>query len=72
MGLQANVEILDSKVVVEYQTVEEAVQNIESRTSSFNDDERQKLRDYLKPFFTKSQPFLHEGRSRWALIWWRT
>ncbi len=74
MGIHANVEILCSRVTVQFSSIYEAMDDLQWRTDPFSPGEKASLRDFLEgrlvqqgdpPFFT------HEGRSKWALIWWR-
>jgi hypothetical protein len=74
MGVNANVEILYSKVVVQFSSVEDAIKHVEWRTNSFTPDEWKKLQAFLEKKFAEqkdSSVFTHEGKSVWALIWWR-
>lgn len=74
MGIRANVEILYSKVRVQYSSVEEAADDLEWRNDSFTPAEKIKLREFLESKFAEqkdSPVFTHEGKSEWALIWWR-
>ncbi len=74
MGIQANVEILCSKVRVQFSSIEEAVDDLQWRTDPFSTDEKTKLREFLERKFSEqkgSPVFTHEGKSKWALIWWR-
>ena len=74
MGIQANVEILCSKVTVRFVNVEEALEVLQRRNDPFNDAEIAKLKEFLEMKFAGlkgSSVFTHEGKSKWALIWWR-
>ena len=74
MGINANVEILYSKVKIQFQSVEESMDNLQWRTDPFTPDEKVKLREFLEMKFDEqkdSPVFTHEGKSQWALIWWR-
>jgi SAM-dependent methyltransferase len=74
MGIPANVEILHSKVKVQFPSVEEAIDDLQWRTDPFTPEEKVKLREFLERKFAeqKDSPVLtHEGKSQWALIWWR-
>jgi len=74
MGIPANVEILNSKVKVQFTSVEEAIEDLQWRTDPFGPDELERLREFLENKFAQqgdSAVFTHEGRSKWALIWWR-
>jgi SAM-dependent methyltransferase len=74
MGVHANVEVLFSKVKVQFPSVEEAMQDLQWRTDPFTTEEKKKLRAFLVDKFAgqKDSPvFTHEGKSQWALIWWR-
>lgn len=74
MGIMANVEILYSKVKVQFPGIEEAVKDLQWRTDTFTTDEKKKLTEFLEKRLTRqndSDVFTHEGHSVWALIWWR-
>ncbi len=74
MGVHANVEILYSKVRVQFPSVGEAMEDLQWRTDPFTSDEKIKLREFLeKKFKEQKDPsvLVHEGKSQWALIWWR-
>ncbi len=72
MGVNANVEILYSKVKVQFPSIDEAIQDLQWRTDPFTPAEKTKVRSFLeKTFAGQSSPFTHEGKSQWALISWR-
>ena len=74
MGIMANVEILYSKVKVQFPSIEETIKDLQWRTAPFTPSEIIKLKEFLKKKFAEqknSQVFTHEGYSIWALIWWR-
>jgi SAM-dependent methyltransferase len=74
MGIMANVEILHSKVKVQFPSIEETIKDLQWRTDPFTADEKKKLTEFLEKKFSgqkNSAVFTHEGRSVWALIWWR-
>jgi SAM-dependent methyltransferase len=74
MGIHANVEILYSKVKMEFSSVKDAIDDLQWRTDPFTPDEKVKLEEYLERIFAeqKAEPiFTHVGKSQWALIWWR-
>jgi SAM-dependent methyltransferase len=74
MGIWANVEILYSKVKVQFSSIEEAMDDLQWRTDPFTPDEKIRLRKFLEKKFAEkkeSSVFTHEGQSVWALIWWR-
>jgi len=74
MGINANAEILYSKVKVQFPSVDEAMDDIQWRTDPFTPNERAKLREFLERKFAEQEDapvFTHEGKSQWALIWWR-
>ena len=74
MGIMANVDILHSKVKVQFPSIEETIKDLQWRTDPFTVDEKKKLTEFLERKFAgqKNSPvFTHEGRSVWALIWWR-
>lgn len=75
MGIHANVDILHSKVRVEFPSIDEAMDDMQWRTDPFSPDEKARLRQFLERKLAEqggSAPLTHEGKSRWALIWWRT
>lgn len=74
MGIQANLEILNSKIKVKFSSVAEAMDDLQWRTTQFTDAEKEKMKKYLAGKFAeqKDSPlFRHEGYSKWALIWWK-
>jgi SAM-dependent methyltransferase len=74
MGVQANVEILCSKIKVQFSSIEEAINDLQWRTEPFTPEELTLLKGFLEKKFSElkdSQVFTHEGYSRWALVWWR-
>jgi len=73
MGIPANVEVLRSRVRVQFSSVEEAIEDLQWRTDPFTPEERLKLTEFLEGKFAEagSPVFTHEGRSEWALIWWQ-
>lgn len=74
MGVSANVEILYSRVKVQFSGIRDAISDLQWRTDPFTRGEKTKLRRFLEEKFAeqKNAPvFTHEGWSQWALIWWR-
>ncbi|MDD5338269.1 MAG: methyltransferase domain-containing protein [Dehalococcoidales bacterium] len=74
MGVTANVELLYSKVVVQFKDFEDAVKHVAWRTDPFTPKELEKFEAFFNERFAdqKTSPVLtHEGKSVWALIWWR-
>jgi predicted TPR repeat methyltransferase len=74
MGVNANVEILFSKVKVQFPGIDEAVADLQWRTDTFTPEEKAKVQQYLKQNLVwdkATSSFTHEGKSQWALIWWR-
>lgn len=74
MGVNANIEVLFSKVKVQFPSIEEAMDDLQWRTDPFTPEEKAKLRHFLEEQFAgqpDAPPFTHEGKSQWALIWWR-
>jgi predicted TPR repeat methyltransferase len=72
MGIQANVEILYSRVRMQFASIAEAINDLQWRTDPFTAEEEKKLTEYLKNKFAEqcdSAVFTHEGKSQWALIW---
>jgi SAM-dependent methyltransferase len=74
MGIPANVEILRSRVKLQFSSIEDAMESIQWRTDPFTPAEKTKLAEFLEKKFAeqKNTGFTHEGYSQWALIWWRT
>ena len=74
MGIMANVNILRSKVKVQFPNIEETIKDLQWRTAPFTPTEKEKVQEFLEKKFTRqkdSTNFIHEGYSVWALIWWR-
>lgn len=74
MGILGNIEILNSKVKVQFPDIETAIEDLQWRTEPFNQDELKLLREFLEKKIVKqkgSSVITHEGYSKWALIWWR-
>jgi hypothetical protein len=48
--------------------------DLQWRTDKFTPAEKRKLQAFLEARFAEqpgAPPFSHEGKSQWALIWWR-
>jgi SAM-dependent methyltransferase len=74
MGVNANVEVLFSKVKVQFHSIDEAVADLQWRTDTFTPDEKIKVQHSLVQNLAwdkATSSFIHEGKSQWALIWWR-
>jgi SAM-dependent methyltransferase len=74
MGIIANVEILCSRVKVQFRNIESAIEDLQWRTEPFTQDEIRKLKEFLKKMIVNkddSSIITHEGISKWALIWWK-
>ena len=74
MGIQANIEILNSKIRVKFSSIEEAMDDLQWRTLPFTDTEKEKMRKFLEEKYAgkNDSPLIrHEGFSKWALIWWK-
>jgi SAM-dependent methyltransferase len=74
MGILANVEILCSRVNVQFPSIEAAIEDLQWRTEPFSPQELIKLKAFLKKKIAenKNSPLIaHEGNSKWALIWWK-
>ncbi|MBN1191974.1 MAG: class I SAM-dependent methyltransferase [Dehalococcoidales bacterium] len=75
MGIIANVEILYSRIKVQFSGIQDAIDRLQWRTEPFTTDEKSRLVKFLEKKFDEqkgSTVFIHEGFSRWALIWWKT
>jgi SAM-dependent methyltransferase len=74
MGIIANIEIICSRVKVQFHSIESAIEDLQWRTEPFTPDEMLKLKEFLKKIIVKredSSIIAHEGISKWALIWWK-
>jgi len=74
MGIAANVEILQSKVKVQFSSIKETIDSVQWRTDPFTPEELSRLTRFLENKFASqkgSGVFTHEGYSKWALIWWK-
>jgi len=73
MGIRANLEILESKITMRYDSIDEGMEDVQWRTDPFTDDEKIKLRKFLEDTFAGQQdrPLTYNGYSLWALIWWK-
>ncbi|MBR6023690.1 MAG: class I SAM-dependent methyltransferase [Methanobrevibacter sp.] len=75
MGIYANVERLDIKAYREYDTIEEAMDNGKFRLDLLNDEEKDKLREYLEKILTKDPKtgklYNKKDKADWILIWWK-
>jgi hypothetical protein len=71
LGIQANIEILCSRVTTRYSGVDEAIESLQRRNDPFNEFELVKLKAYFNQHLAESSIFTFEGKSKWALIWWR-
>jgi len=73
MGIIANIEMLRSRVKVQYPGIEEAIEDLQWRTAPFTPEEKTRLVSFLETKFSrqKGRVFTDEGYSKWMLIWWR-
>ena len=75
MGIYANVERLDIKAYREYDTIEEAMDNGKFRLDLLNDEEKDKLKEYLEKILTKNPEtgklYNKKDKADWILIWWK-
>jgi precorrin-6B methylase 2 len=74
MGILANIEILRSRVKVQFSNIETAIEDLRWRTEPFTPEELVKLKSFLNSKFVEkngSKEIIHEGYSKWALIWWK-
>ena len=73
MGIYANVERLDIKAYREYNSIEEAMDNGKFRLDLLDDDEKDKLREYLEKILTKDSEsgklYNKKDKADWILIW---
>jgi len=74
MGVLANIEIIRSKVVVEFPDIQAAIDDLQWRTETFSSAELIKIGEYLGNMTIHrngTSKISHKGYSKWALIWWR-
>jgi SAM-dependent methyltransferase len=75
MGIYANVERLDIKAYREYDSIEEAMDNGKFRLDLLNDEEKDKLKEYLGKILTKDSEtgklYNKKDKADWILIWWK-
>ncbi len=74
MGIQANMEVLHSRIKVQFSSIEQAIDDVQWRTETFNPKELALLTEFLERKFSElkgSSVLTHEGYSKWALVWWR-
>ncbi len=73
MGIQANLEILESRITMRYANIDEGMKDVQWRTDPLTADEQIKLRQWLEDKFAGQQdrPLTYNGYSLWALIWWK-
>ena len=75
MGIYANVERLDIRAYREYDTIEEAMDNGKFRLDLLDDDEKDKLKEYLEKILTKNPEtgklYNKKDKADWILIWWK-
>ena len=75
MGIYANVERLDIKAYREYDNIEEAMDNGKFRLDLLNNEEKDKLKEYLEKILTKDSEtgklYNKKDKADWILIWWK-
>jgi SAM-dependent methyltransferase len=74
MGVTANLEMLRSRIKVQFPSIEQCMDDLQWRTDPFTPDEKTKLKQFLEKKFAEqenSPVFTFEGYSKWALIWWK-
>ena len=73
MGIQANVEIIHSRLKTKITNIEKTIDDIQWRTAPFTPEEKAKAAKYLSSNLTgeDNSGYTHEGYSKWALVWWR-
>jgi|WetSurMetagenome_2_1015567.scaffolds.fasta_scaffold59026_4 SAM-dependent methyltransferase len=74
MGIEVNVEILRSRVKVQFSSIKETIDSVQWRTDPFTPEELSRLTRFLEKKFAeqKNLPvFTHKGFSKWALVWWK-
>lgn len=72
MGVMANIEILHSRIKVQYRSVDETIESLRWRTDPFTPEKLVKLRNFLEVRFAAcggDGVLTYEGKSQWALIW---
>jgi len=75
MGIYANVERLVIKAYREYDNIEEAMDNGKFRLDLLNNEEKDKLKEYLEKILTKDSEtgklYNKKDKADWILIWWK-
>ncbi len=75
MGIYANVERFDLNNYREYDSIEDAMDNGKFRLDLYSDDEKDKLKEYLKRILTKNPEtgkyYNVKDKADWILIWWK-
>ena len=74
IGIYANVERFDLNNYREYDSIEEAMDNGKFRLDLYSDDEKERLRNYLKRILQKNSSGKYynvKDKADWVLIWWK-
>ncbi len=75
MEIYANIERLDIRAYREYDNIEEAMDNGKFRLDLLNDEEKDKLKEYLEKILTKNPKtgklYNKKDKADWILIWWK-
>jgi len=75
MGIYANIERFELNNYREYSSIDEAMNNGKFRLDLYNDEEKNKLKQYLKRILTydeESEKYYNvKDTSDWIMIWWR-
>lgn len=75
MGIYANIERLDIKAYREYESIEDAMDNGKFRLDLLNNNEKEKLKEYLSKILKKDPEtgklYNENDKADWILIWWK-
>lgn len=73
MGIYANIERFDLNNYREYSSIEEAMNNGKFRLDLYNNEEKEKLKEYLKKILTEKDGKLFNVKDKadWIMVWWK-
>ena len=75
MGIYPNTKRLDIKEYRKYDSIEEAMDNGKFRLDLLNDEEKEKLKEYLNRILKKDPEtgklYNKKDKADWVLIWWK-
>ena len=75
MGIYANIERFDLNNYREYDSIDDAMDNGKFRLDLYSDDEKEKLKEYLKRILTydekQNKYYNIKDKADWIMIWWK-